>query len=1773
MPLSAQSRRSTLRQRIGSPTAPRNTLVRLACLSLSALLTWTVALAPPLQAWAQQPGHPAQKPAPIPPKPHDDPAWHTINYHAVPVSDHPQAPNVRPKTLTLLDEVGRLERPVTTAQAQAWRQELNHRPLANARAAKLHLWLGEYLLAHDQEPEQAIAQFDKAAQLGRPSDHEYNLPAYDIATALYYEGAYQESADAFGRLLTNRHHRGFDTRTCALWLRHAQACAGYHAERVKAGITEPVRLDPLCGVAALAACLRSMGLPYDKKRILSVCHVTGEGNNLQDLLQGARKLGLSVRAITADDAGLKALNTCLISYVEHDHFICVTGADSKGVSYLCSDCGPFPGGARHLTWAQWHKMDASLYGAVCKPGSALDRKLSDLAVAGKGASARKIELASSGPLSKLHLGVLAWRPSGLKGHITLYDPLLQNVTCGSKPEAQHCHRCYTPCPDQQPASGSPYAATSGDPVNLSTGEEEYTPGSDITVYNPIGPSVIWSRLYNSMRGPTSWAYQNSDFGVGWSQQYNIAVYDTSPIGGVSPQSLNQQARPAATGGGGNGTKYLILPNGARFTITAPSIPTAANPTVSCTVPTGYPYLVTWNYDTAHSSTYFTITLADRTKWITTDTTTAPGFAWYPLGKIVDRNGNAIQFSYTSPASGFPLLTSIADTNNVTLLTINRAANGNILSVADRYGRSVYYNVGSYLNTNGRYWAELDHVSQIVATGTASPPNRYVYGYTNVIIGDPNNPTEAMPFLSSTTVPSPTGTGTVTASINYQPSTCYVTSIVDGNGNKTSFSSVDQSHTKVSIANAQGTVAFSYTVGFDLNMNCTTYTDGSNQTIVYSATYSDPHAPAQPSQIQDGNGYASGGANGKGTWKYTWDQYSNLVTATTPYNTTTTFTYNYTNFAMGEKTEVQQGSKSPTMLTYYEPSGLIKSVTCPLPGTAGGTQTVTSSATYDNLGNLLTLTAPGNNAATSIVTTYNYTTDGSYTQSAAISQPLTITNNLGKVTHLRYYNSQINVNDPPANTGQAKSMTDPLGNTYTFNYNIARQPVSFILPATGQSGTQNSSIVNTFLYPGGPRTVVSAYNEANTQVQQINTTYGLEGETLSVSGSTEPVTKTYDALYRMISLADGNNHTTYWTFGATGYLNQVTYPDVNGTYDTVQYTSRDANGNALTRVDGRGITTTYLYQDPQSQLTDIQYPATPGLNIHNAYDGYGRIETATDGTGSRTFDYDDLDNWTSVQTSYTGLPAQTISYGYYANGSRASLNITGLATGFSYSYDADGRLTGLSNPYGEAFSWTYLDNNWLWTKTLSTAATVTYTYNALGRVTDLANRTVNGNTLLSEFGGANGSGNAMVYDGIGNRVSELANVPAVATYSGLTQYQFDTKSQLTQESSARSGGYTNGFGYDSAGNATTFRNVANIGYNSDNQFSNAAQFQYDGNGNPTTYNTIACTFDPENRMTGYGAIFSAGYNGGGQRAWKQNAAGKTYYLYDGTTPICEMDVNGNITAVNTFGVGGLLARHSGGSSIFYTFDPQGNPVQRLNSSGGVLGSYMFDGFGKRGSTDNSTDPFSGFGSQWGYYSDWETGLQLLGWRYYDSGAGRFVNRDSLSYDGGINLYGYVRNSPLCLADPSGASPVITEPIEGPPSGVEPFPIEPPAGLEPILPPEFPPVGPGLGPIAGPVLGIGIGIGVGVGIDIMFPGNPLNQLGNGLGQWLFPPGGELPADPLPPCNTVQPFPVDPHKEGDDRHHGCESFCFEEAAQKTGGPGSPGFNEAFQACYRRCMAAPKN
>jgi RHS repeat-associated protein len=1585
-----------------------------------------------------------------------------------------------PWGVSLLTEAGRLAREIPASDVAHWKRQLRAGTLSAKRLARLHLWLGEIEIARNKEPERALEQFRLAQRLARRSDPIYGCAAYDRALTLYFHGAYAVAVPAFRELLAAKSAlNGYNPQICALWVRHAAACAGYHEQHAKLGITEPPSLDPFCGVASLAACLQARGRPYDRKTLLANCRVTGLGSNMRDLLDGAKRMGMAAAAVNADEEGLKLLPKPLVAYVEQDHFVALTRADKDGVSYLCSDCGAWPGGRRDLTWKQWRAMDCSHYLVVVKRGS---RDADMLDALRKQAAASRSVSGSHAALAAYHrpfpLLPNHWLTRVTGAHIVLYDPTVGDA-CSPPTDPHLCGPnvptdCGGNAPNASATSGGPL---SGDPVNLAAGEEEYAPAPDLTVYNPIGPSVVWSRQYASLRGvyqvPSGlYFYPQLAFGLGWNTGYDLQVV----VNGSQVQ--------------------LFEPNGASFLFTAPSVPTASNPQVSCPATLdGVPMLCTWNYN-ADGSLSFVFLQADRSQRVFSS------LNGYALTRQVDRNGNYINFLYTTPGSspGYEL-SSITDSNNQPLLTIRHNASFNITAVSDRYDRSVYYKVSrirgiSFVGHSQFHGleTELTQVSQVVRTGTQFAPPHTLYGYQGITNGVEHL---LYPALNSITTPSPTGSGASTAKIHYNG--FYVASITDANRNTTTYTPVDGTDTTVTVTDPAGNVVYSYTVNFDPQMRVLMSTNHYQYYYGRRVYCTECHAWQPPIQVTDGNNNVT---------NYTYDEYGQLKTYTSPRNVTTTYTRDYSVFPLGELKQIQEGGKSPIWFTYYEPSGLIQSVTLPTPGTSGASGGVTTSFTYDSLGNILTITRPGNDTTATITTTLNYTQDGSYSQPAAIGQPLTVTDNLGHTTHYRY-DAQ----------GNRTVMIDAIGNRTDFRYNIANQQTKTIAPAIGDitnqigvsrsqltyvaasktyNGTltltntgsnaiqgyllaaltnlapgvtltnaggtyvnspalvsgqvslaagastalnvsfsapsanaiyygvqtyltdgngnplaQRSVTQNLYLYPSGPLQAVQTYDEAGALFRQVNYGYGKEGELLSRTGSAEPVTYTYDAAYRLSTLADGNGNATKWAYNPAGYLASVTYPMGDGQ----QYPSYDPNGNILKRIDGRGIETDYTYNDPESKLTNVQYvnsAAYPNVSQYNVtidYDGYGRTQDVYDNSGHTHLDYDDLNAQTEIDTTYNDassqpLPTVALTYAFNPDGTRNAMNLETALTkySFTYSYDVGGRPLSVTNPFGETTHSTYLNNDWLVSQQYANGVLAQYAYNRRGFVNDLTNYSPTGSPL-SDFG-------AMVYDATGNRLTRVASVPgAPSGYSGQTAYTYDFKDQLIQEQSTLMGGYTENFSYDPAGNPLSFKGQSH-GFNSDNQPTDSG-FVYDGEGNPTTYAGTALAFDPEDHMISFGTALIAGYRANGLRAWKQTVNGRTYFIYDGTQLVYEMDGLGNVSAVNSFGAVGLISRHSSLGSAFYTFSPQDNTVQRLDAAGGLIATCAFDGFGTGVTTGSAPDPF-GYVAQRGYFSDIETGLAQLVYRIYDP-MGRFATRDPIRSNGGINLYSYVCNNPIHSTD--------------------------------------------------------------------------------------------------------------------------------------------------------------
>ena len=160
----------------------------------------------------------------------------------------------------------------------------------------------------------------------------------------------------------------------------------------------------------------------------------------------------------------------------------------------------------------------------------------------------------------------------------------------------------------------------------------------------------------------------------------------------------------------------------------------------------------------------------------------------------------------------------------------------------------------------------------------------------------------------------------------------------------------------------------------------------------------------------------------------------------------------------------------------------------------------------------------------------------------------------------------------------------------------------------------------------------------------------------------------------------------------------------------------------------------------------------------------------------------------------------------------------------------------------------------------------------------------------------------------------------------------------------------------------------------------------------------------------------------------------YFVYDGWNIIEEitrvggsdtsryfvwgLDISQSLQGAGS--IGGLIASvdASTPAMYYYQYDANGNVGQVVNASdGSTAAAYDYDPFGN---IIHSTgilayaNPFR-FSTK---YFDRETGLYYYGYRYYSVRIGRWLTKDPLEEQGGLNLYAFCLNNPINFFDALG-----------------------------------------------------------------------------------------------------------------------------------------------------------
>jgi len=125
----------------------------------------------------------------------------------------------------------------------------------------------------------------------------------------------------------------------------------------------------------------------------------------------------------------------------------------------------------------------------------------------------------------------------------------------------------------------------------------------------------------------------------------------------------------------------------------------------------------------------------------------------------------------------------------------------------------------------------------------------------------------------------------------------------------------------------------------------------------------------------------------------------------------------------------------------------------------------------------------------------------------------------------------------------------------------------------------------------------------------------------------------------------------------------------------------------------------------------------------------------------------------------------------------------------------------------------------------------------------------------------------------------------------------------------------------------------------------------------------------------------------------------------------------------------------GSVVKHVISNQiGFPVLVADTPGAILWQVQADAFGEPVfvlAGTQSEDPLQRYPGQWDLgYTDVPVtrGLIFNGYRWYDSGTGRYTQGDPLGFGGGFNLFSYASQNPFRLFDFAGLRPCCSEEIE-------------------------------------------------------------------------------------------------------------------------------------------------
>ncbi|MGW0435028.1 DNRLRE domain-containing protein [Micromonospora sp. NPDC003197] len=586
--------------------------------------------------------------------------------------------------------------------------------------------------------------------------------------------------------------------------------------------------------------------------------------------------------------------------------------------------------------------------------------------------------------------------------------------------------------------------------------------------------------------------------------------------------------------------------------------------------------------------------------------------------------------------------------------------------------------------------------------------------------------------------------------------------------------------------------------------------------------------------------------------------------------------------------------------------------------------------------------------------------------------------------------------------------DPAGKALVtrFGYDIETGlPNSTTMPAGGTS-TTTPQTRQTIAYRA---TSGSGYAECDLRPEWAGLTCRTQPGGQAATGPEVPYSvTTYDMYHQVRTITEktsaGVLRTTTTTYDGAGRVRDVAVTAAAGLGAAVpvQRSEYDPATGTLTRVQSvtNNAVTAQIVRGYDRLGRQVSYTDADGNTSTTGYDLLGRASTSSDGKVTRTYHYDGVDGRRDLLTKVVDGQVGTFTGSYDADGNLVSetwpngvvvnteYDETATPVGLTYARPGCGQddCTLLSEAITES-------GHGQWRRAVSTLSDQTYGYDAVGRLTSVAD------TVAAQC-----TTRTYAYTAASNRTSMTTYVPAAdgacqsTTAAGTRSWSYDTADRVN----------STGYGYDALGRTTAVPAVDTAV-----PASGALSVAYH-------VTDLVDRITQGTRTTDY----TLDVAGNRIRSWTDNASGSVvqavhHYDDDSDNPAWTQESATQWTRTVT-GLSAMAATWDSdtGQAEWQLRNLHGDLIASIrNGDAGVSSTGESTEYGTpRNPADVGTQRYGWLGAEQ-RAADTPAGIVLMGVRLYNPTTGRFLQTDPV-YGGNANPYDYCSGDPINCFDLDG-----------------------------------------------------------------------------------------------------------------------------------------------------------